>query len=67
MDEIEAEVLRIAYETADVWRCLRLPPRICAAALGDPMPGPPYKVGTWDRVVELLVRHISERNMVRVP
>jgi hypothetical protein len=24
-------------------------------------------VGTWDRVVELLVRHISERNMVRVP
>jgi hypothetical protein len=62
MDAIDAEVKRLANETAEVWRCLRIPPRICLVALGTPVPGPPYKVYSWEDVEEVLERHIRERN-----
>jgi hypothetical protein len=62
LDDIDAEVARLANETAEVWRCLHIPPRICLAALGKHVPGPPYKLHTWDEVEALLELHIRERN-----
>ena len=62
MDAIDAEVKRLANETAEVWRRLRIPPRICLVALGTPVPGPPYKLYSWDDVEAVLALHIRERN-----